>query len=139
METQIRFIFEIENELLLKSKGQTPMRSHFQKDFFKKGEDVVMPGAPPGFDMRHKGMTPDELSDYSTGNEPRGIIFKAERPIVVQDNPKSPPPPPLKKRVTEKSTTTETRNDISAPPKKTVSKKPPTKLTPKPKSEAPKK
>ena len=47
METQIRFIFEIENELLLKSKGQTPRVSHFPKEFFEKGEDQIVSGFPP--------------------------------------------------------------------------------------------
>lgn len=36
METQIRFIFEIENELLLKSKGKRQEFPIFQKSFLKK-------------------------------------------------------------------------------------------------------
>lgn len=84
METQIRFIFEIENELLLKSKGQTPRVSHFSKEFFEKGEDQILNGAPP--------FTSIDVSDLPIHENQRHLLSQVRT---------------VKPRVTEKTTTTE--------------------------------
>jgi len=108
MEAQIRFIFEIQNELLLKSRGQTPKRSHFDKGFFEKGEDIVMSGHPPDGTIVLDGEKFRERMAVLSWlkNDGAGVGDSLNLPKM-----KNPPPVPPKKRTTEKSTTTETRND----------------------------